>query len=84
MNKDRIVVVLHMHKQGRTIDLDIPLDISAYELIKGLNDGLKLGLDTGDITKCHLKTENPIAFLKGNKSIRDYGLRNGTIINYTL
>lgn len=84
MNNDRIVAVLHLHKQGYKMDLDIPLDITANELIVGLNDGLKLGMDTRDLSKCHLKTENPIAFLKGNKLLREYGLRNGTVINYTL
>lgn len=84
MNNDRIVAVLHLHKLGLKMDLDIPLDITANELIVGLNDGLKLGMDTSDLSKCHLKTENPVAFLRGNKSLRDYGLRNGTLINYTL
>ena len=30
-----------------------------------------------------LKSENPIALLKGNKSLSEFGLRNGSIINYT-
>lgn len=81
MESERIVVVLHLHKQGYKMDLDIPLDITANELIIGLNEGLRLGMNTMDLSKCHLKTENPIAFLRGNKLLRDYGLRNGTIIN---
>lgn len=84
MNNDRIVAVLHWHKKGCKMDIDIPLDITANELIVGLNDGLKLGMDISDLSKCHLKTENPIAFLKGNKLLKEYGLRNGTVINYTL
>lgn len=84
MDNNRIVVVLYLHKKGYKMDLDIPLDITVNELIIGLNEGLKLGMDTSDLSKCHLKTENPIAFLKGNKTLDEYGLRNGTVINYTL
>ena len=84
MNNDRIVAILNWHKKGISMDVDIPLNITANELIIGLNDGLKLGIDTRDLSKCHLKTENPIAFLRGNKTLSEYGLRNGTIINYTL
>ena len=83
MNNDRIIVILHIHKKDLRIDVDIPLDITVNDLIIGLNEGFQLGLDVSDLSKCYLKTENPIAFLKGNKCIVEYGLRNGTTINIT-
>lgn len=83
MNKDRITAILHIHKENKKIDVDIPLDITVNELIIGLNEGFRLGFDTTDLSTCYLKTENPTAFLKGNKCIADYGLRNGTTINIT-
>jgi uncharacterized ubiquitin-like protein YukD len=84
MNNDRIVVIFHWHIRGQVIDIDIPLNITANELIVGLNEGLQLGMNIGDLSKCYLKTENPITLLKGNKTLREYGLHNGTVINFTL
>jgi uncharacterized ubiquitin-like protein YukD len=84
MNNNRIVVVFHWHKKEIVLDLDIPVDITANDLLIGLNHGLGLGLNISDLSKCHLKTENPIAFLYGNKTIEEYGLRDGSIINYTI
>ena len=82
MDTNRIVVVLHIHKQTKKIDVDIPLDITANELIIGLNEAFELGMT--NIEECCLKIENPIALVKGNKTLRDYGFRNGTVINYTI
>ena len=82
MNITKIVVVLYIHKENRKIDIEIPVDITASELIVGLNTAYKLGMDTSNLSHCYLKTENPIALLKGNKQLYEYGLRNGTIINY--
>ena len=56
--------------------------MTANELVIALNQAYGLGIDLSDITKCYLKTENPIALLKGNKTLEEFGLRNGTIINY--
>lgn len=84
MNSERIIAVLRWHEHGSMIDIDIPLDITANELLVGLNEGLKLGMDISDLSKCHLKTENPIALLRGNRTLKEYGLHNGTVINYIL
>lgn len=84
MEKDRFTAVFRWHKANQQVDVDIPFDISANELIIALNEGLRLGMDTTDLSRCHLKTENPIALLRGNKLLRDFRLREGTIINYTL
>lgn len=83
MDVNRITVVLQCNKKNIRKDLDIPLDISANELIVALNEAFSLGMNTGDLSGCCLKTENPIALLRGNKLLSDYCLRNGTIINYT-
>lgn len=83
MNNERITAILHIHKKSLKCDVDIPLDITVNDLIIGINEGFQLGMNVSDLSKCYLKTENPIAFLKGNKCISEYGLRNGTIINIT-
>lgn len=78
-----IVMVLYIHKQNKKIDIQVPLDITANELVEALNDGFNLGINTNDIRQCYLKTENPIALLKGNKTIEEFKLRDGTVINFT-
>lgn len=78
-----IIAVLHLHKQNKKVDIQVPLNITANELVVALNEGFNLGINTNDIKQCYLKTENPIALLKGNKTIEEFQLRDGTVINYT-
>lgn len=80
---DKIVAVIYIHKSGKKFDVEIPLDITAKDLVVALNQAFNLGIDVGSITECYLKTENPIALLKGNTKLKDYKLRNGTVINIT-
>ena len=83
MNNDTAIVVLKAPEKNISVDLEIPLDISANELVFALNAAYELGIDITNIKDCYLKSENPIALLKGNKSLSEFGLRNGSIINYT-
>ncbi len=83
MNNDTAIVVFKIHKRDQSMDLQIPLFISANELVLALNAAYDLGIDTSDIKNCYLKAENPIALLKGNKTLAEFGLRNGSVINYT-
>lgn len=83
MDTDKIICILRNHVTGISVDVEIPTDITASELIIGLNEGFKLGMKTADVSRCSLKTENPIALLRGNKLVREYGLHNGTIIHFT-
>lgn len=83
MNREKAIVILNIEKRKFTVDLEVPLNISANELVIALNTAYELGIDTTDIKNCYLKAENPIALLKGNKTLEEYGIRNGSIINYT-
>ncbi len=83
MNRDSAVVVFNITKRKISVDLEIPLYITANELVAALNTAYHLGIDTTDIKNCYLKAENPIALLKGNKTLEEFGLRNGSVINYT-
>ena len=65
------------------MDLEIPLNISANELVIALNTAYELGIDTSDIKSCYLKAERPIVLLKGNKTLAEFGIRNGSVINFT-
>lgn len=83
MAKETAIVIFNMYKRNESVDLEIPLDISANELVIALNSAYDLDIDTTDIKKCHLKAENPIALLRGNKTLEEYGIRNGSVINFT-
>jgi uncharacterized ubiquitin-like protein YukD len=83
MNKETAIIIFNITKKNFTVDLEVPLDISANDLVNALNTAYELGIDTSDIKNCYLKAENPIALLKGNKTLAEFGLRNGSVINYT-
>jgi uncharacterized ubiquitin-like protein YukD len=83
MNKETAIIILNIVQREFTVDIEVPLDISANDLVNGLNIAYKLGIDNSDIKNCYLKMENPIALLKGNKTLAEFGLRNGSIINFT-
>ena len=59
----------------------MPLYITANDLVKGLNTAFNLGINIENINECFLRCENPIVLLKGNKTLREFNLRNGTLIN---
>ena len=83
MEKETAIIILNVTKRNFTVDLEVPLDISANDLVNALNTAYELGIDTSDIKNCYLKSENPIALLKGNKTLAEFGLRNGSVINFT-
>ena len=78
--KKTIIMVFERKSKNLSIDIEVPLNISANELLYGLNQGLCLGLDLSRPEDCYLVTESPIALLRGNKSLADYGLHDGTVI----
>ena len=67
---------------GQRVEIEIPLDITAKDLVTALNDTYNLEIDTNKILDCYLVSENPIAFLRGNMLLSEYGIRNGTDIIY--
>jgi len=77
------IIKLVIHKRNFETILEVPLTMSANDLVMALNDTYELGIDVADMKSWYLKTENPIALLKGNKTLGDYGVRNGTVINIT-
>lgn len=83
MNKKTAIIIFNIIKRNFTVDLEVPLDISANDLVNALNTAYDLGIDTSDMKNSYLKMENPISLLKGNKLLADFGMRNGSVINYT-
>ena len=81
--ENKAIVIFRMFKRNAEVDLEVPLDITANDLVVALNTAYELGIDTNNVKNCYLKAENPIALLKGNKLLSDFGVRNGTVINFT-
>lgn len=83
MEKDTVIIIFKILRRNFITDIEVPLNISANELVTALNDAYELNIDTTDIKNCYLKAENPIALLRGNKTLAEYGMRNGSIITFT-
>lgn len=83
MEKDRAVVVFHIVKRNESHDLEVPLDISANDLVLALNEAYNLGIDTDNIKNNYLQSERPIALLKGTQTLQEFGVKNGTVLYYT-
>ncbi|WP_346869613.1 MULTISPECIES: EsaB/YukD family protein [unclassified Clostridium] len=83
MDTEKIIVILNIQRKSQKYDVEVPLYITANDLVIALNEGFHLGIDTQDINQCYLKCENPVTLIKGNKTLKDFNLRDGTIINIT-
>lgn len=62
-------------------DLEVPLDISADELVLALAAIYQLGFHEQE--KRYLYSERPNAVLSGSKTLRDFGLRDASCVYYT-
>lgn len=80
---NRAVVQLRIPRKGIERDLDVPLDITASELLEGLADAYDLGLEVEDESRCFVKAENPIVLLHGRKTLGEFGIGNGSTIFIT-
>lgn len=83
MEEESAIIIFNIKRRNVSFDLEVPLFITANELVQALNSAYELGIDTSDIKNCYLKAEKPIALLRGNKTLQEFGIRNGSIINYT-
>ncbi|MBQ8924114.1 MAG: hypothetical protein IJ053_04895 [Lachnospiraceae bacterium] len=77
-----VILIFDYEKKNIRIDIEVPLNISANELIYGLNKGLMLGINTNNTSECYLCTKEPRALLRGDTLLEEYGLRDGTIITF--
>ena len=83
MDKNRAVVSFEMIRRRQRKDIDIPLDITAKELVTAMNSAYELGIDTDDMKSCYLQAENPVALLRGSRTLEEFGIRNGSRIYFT-
>ena len=80
--EEKVVVEFINDMKQTHVDLEIPLEITANDLVLALNEAYGLRRDTDNIFSCYLGAENPIAFLRGNKTLKEFGIRNGSYIIY--
>lgn len=78
--EEKAIFIFHWTARNETFDIETPMKITANEFITALNKGLVLGINTNDISQLYLKATNPIALIKGNRTLSEYGLHNGTEI----
>lgn len=83
MEREVATAVFYMTKRNIARDIEIPLYITANELVAALNEAYELGIDTSNVRNCYLRAEKPIALLKGSKTLAEFGVRNGTVIYFT-
>lgn len=83
MDKKTAVIIFKITQRNFSIDLEVPLDISANDLVLALDKAYSLDIDTDNIKNNYLQAERPIALLKGTKTLEEFGVRNGTIIYFT-
>lgn len=82
METKKAIIVFEISKRKESFDLEIPLDISANDLVVALNSAFKLGIDVSNIKKCYLSSERPIALLRGDKILKEFGIRDGSLISF--
>ena len=83
MDKETAIVEFMMVKKHLCVDIEVPLNISADELVKSLNAAYSLGIETTNPRNCFMQAENPIALLKGNRILKNFGIHNGSILRFT-
>ncbi len=76
-------MTIQFREKGTAMDIEVPLTITANDLVQALNQTFGLRMDPNNVTDCFLKTEHPIALIRGSRTLQEYGLRDGTVINLT-
>jgi uncharacterized ubiquitin-like protein YukD len=77
---DRAVITVR--RKNMDMDMDIPLDVTVIEFIESLNHIFSLGLENESTSKWFVKSENPTALLKGERTLREFNVRNGSVIRF--
>ena len=82
MGKETAIVEFSIPHRRFSVDLEVPLTITANELVIALNTAYELNIDTSDINNCFFFFLRPIALLRGDKTLSEFGIRNGSLISY--
>lgn len=85
MMDDKLIVTFRNLTNREEHDIEIPADITANELYRALCAAydLQKGNDTLQEKEAYIKFENPIALLKGGQTVKEAGIRNGSVILFS-
>ena len=81
---DKVIVRFQNIKKHQLVDLEVPLDITAEDLIFGLNRAYSLGIKDEAIATSYLACEQPMVLVRGKTTLRELGVRVGSLLRYTL
>ncbi|SDB43720.1 hypothetical protein SAMN02910298_02188 [Pseudobutyrivibrio sp. YE44] len=73
-------IVMMFHHNGAVVDIETPVNITANEFIYGMNSGFNLGIDIDNPDECFMRAENPVALIRGEKTLEELGLRDGSSV----
>lgn len=79
MNK-KIIVDFYDLRNNKRFDLEVPLSITAMDFYNGVQQIVNATNSREKMSNGYLKSENPIALLKGNKTLEEFGLHDGSTI----
>ncbi len=79
---NKAIIQFQIKGNSEAHDLELPLDITASELIHALNEAYSLGVPAESLGECYLKAENPIALIRGGKTLGAFGIHNGTKLTF--
>lgn len=79
MNKNSVTVILKIPSLKIKKEIEIQNNMPVNELAKAIVFSFFDNVEEKE-ENYYLKCENPIALLRGNKTIFEYGLHNGSII----
>lgn len=82
VHSNNAIITINLIKTRQSHDIEVPLDLSASELCSALFQKY-LPDQYGDMQQYYLKAERPIALLRGERTLREYGICDGTVINIT-
>ena len=83
MSENETAVIVYNDTERKiSVDIEIPLGISADDFIEALNEAFSWGLEKNTLHTLFLKVENPIQLIKGEKTLSEFGLRNGSVVSF--
>jgi uncharacterized ubiquitin-like protein YukD len=80
--ENKLIIRFKNVKLNQEYDIEVPADLTANELIYGLKNSFKLNINMDDPKDCFLRSENPIALIRGEAELTSLGLRDGSVILY--
>lgn len=75
--KDTAVVTVYSYK-GQCMDFEIPLDITANDLIIAFSAIFSMPIKREQIFNYSIRTDSPKALLMGENTLMEYGIRDGS------